>query len=98
MLRIMRALGLLAWIGCVVTLIYQTLVWVVTASWPALTLLSLAYDVLGLELASAIQSLPLDVAIKCLYVLATTELAITLWLTGALFFALAAISKVVFGK
>jgi len=94
----LRAMGVAAWIGCVLTLIYQGLTWVFTTSWSSLTLMDVSSNLLGIDLTSLLQSLPIDYAVKATYVLVTTELSIGLWWAGAAFFLSALVSKVVFGK
>ena len=94
----LRTFGIAAWIGCILILVYQAASWVLHAAWPSLTLLDTAYEILGLDLASLIKSLPLEFAVKASYILITTELSIALWWTGIFFFGLAFTSKVVFGK
>lgn len=94
----LRALGIVSWIGCIVALIYQGVTWVFTASWPSLTLLDVAYTMFGIDLASAIQSLPLNLAIKTTYLLITTELTLALWWAGVFFFALTLGWKVILNK
>lgn len=98
MYKVLRTLGLTVWVGCILCLAYQCMTWVFTASWPGLTLIGVFYDLLGLDLASLINSLPFEVAIKTTYLLATTELAIALWWMGAILFASAFATKIIFGK
>ena len=98
MLASLRILGIVAWIGCLLSLAYQSLTWIVTATWPTMSLLSIFYDLLGMDLAAVIRSLPLDIGVKTLYVLATTELVITLWWAGVVLFILAVLSKLIRGK
>ncbi|QJB57969.1 potassium:proton antiporter [Pseudodesulfovibrio sp. zrk46] len=96
--KFLRGMGMIAWVGCVLTLIYQGLVWGVTASWTNLSLMDVSSTLLGIDLATLIQEMPIDYAVKATYVLITTDLAIGLWWAGIAFFAMAVISKVVFNK
>ncbi|WP_319467215.1 potassium:proton antiporter [uncultured Pseudodesulfovibrio sp.] len=90
-----KSSGLISWIACLLTLAYQGISWVLTASWPTITMMD-TLSRIGIDLTSLIQSLPLEYAVKAAYVLSTTELAIALWWLGATFFALALVNKVVF--
>lgn len=98
MLRIMRSLGIAAWVGCILTLAYQSLTWVFTASWPSLTLMDAAYTLFGFDLASLVQKLPMNLAVKITYLLITTQLTLGLWWLGIFFFGLALIFKVILDK
>ena len=84
----LKSLGILAWGGCLLTLIYQGITWVLNGSWTSITLMSVLRRLFGLDLLSAATELPLDVTAKVVYVAATTELALFLWWLGAALFAL----------
>lgn len=89
MLKTLRTFGILCWTGCLVTLMYQAATWLLTASWPRLTLLEIIYDLVGWNGATSFRSLPLEYALKALYVLTTTELSLALWWLGVASFVLA---------
>lgn len=93
-----RTLGLGSWIGCILTLAFQAVSWVLSASWPSVTLLDVARRIFGFDLASMINSLPLELGVKTTYILITTELSIAFWWAGIFFFALSFFTKVLFGK
>lgn len=84
----LKSLGILAWGGCLLTLAFQGLSWVVTGSWPTITLMSILSRFFGLDLLDVGSSLPLDLAAKAAYVLTTTELSLFLWWTGTALFCL----------
>ena len=84
----LKLFGILAWGGCLVTLVYQGIYWVIQNSWPSLTLLDILRNLFGLDLLTAVGKLPLDVAAKALYVAFTTELSLFLWWTGVAMFGL----------
>jgi hypothetical protein len=94
---IFTTLGVLAWSACILVLGYQAAMWAATAAWPSVTLMDISGR-LNIDLLTLIRSLPLEFALKSLYVLATTELALALWWTGVAFFALTFINKVIFGR
>tara|TARA_B100000683_G_scaffold277306_1_gene335089 strand:- start:2038 stop:2364 length:327 start_codon:yes stop_codon:yes gene_type:complete len=98
MLATLRTLGIGAWLACILTLVYQGLSWALNASWPSLTLMSVSNNLLGFDLLSILQNLPVDLAVKTIYILSTTELSIALWWLGVFFFGTALGWKVVFGK
>jgi len=93
-----RTLGLCAWGACILVLTYQALMWVISASWPTMTLMDVTSDLLGVDLVTLVKSLPIEFALKTTYLLVTIELSIALWWMGVCFFGLTFISKVVFGK
>jgi hypothetical protein len=92
-----KTLGIITWSACILVLGYQSVTWVVTASWPSVTLMDTGAR-LGLDLLTLARSLPLEFAIKGAYVLVTTELSVALWWVGAAFFALAFLHAMLFGK
>jgi hypothetical protein len=92
-----KVLGITVWTACILVLGYQAASWIVTASWPSVTLMDTTGRV-GLDLLALARSLPLEFAIKAAYVLITTELAIALWWTGVGCFALAFITATLFGR
>ncbi len=94
---IFTTLGVLAWSACILVLGYQAAMWVATADWPSVTLMDIAGR-LDIDLLGMIHSLPLEFALKFLYVLATTQLSLALWWTGVAFFALTFINKTIFGR
>ncbi|MGL1862130.1 MAG: potassium:proton antiporter [Pseudodesulfovibrio sp.] len=96
--KILRALGIGSWIACILVLAYQSLNWVLNASWPALTMMDASQALLGIDLVSLINSLPFEFAIKTTYILVTTELSIALWWIGVVFFGLTFVSKIMFSK
>lgn len=95
---LLRLLGIAAWIGCVLTLIYQALTWVFTASWPSVTLSKVIDLIPGVDLLTPTKQLPLEYAMKVTYMLLTTELSIALWWTGAALFGLTLGWKVILNK
>lgn len=94
----LKSLGLIAWAACLLTLVYQSLVWAFSASWPSLTLMSVSNSLLGIDMVSLADTLPLDLAVKASYLLFTTELAVALWWTGVFFFAATLVSKLLFKR
>lgn len=84
----LKSLGILAWGGCLLTLAFQGLTWVVTGSRTSVTLMSVLSRFFGLNLLDVGSTLPLDLAAKAAYVLLTTELSLFLWWTGAALFCL----------
>lgn len=98
MLATMRTLGISAWLACIFTLVYQCLSWALNASWPSLTLMSVSNKFFGLDMLSILKNLPVDIAVKSIYVLATTELSIALWWFGVFCFGTALGWKVIFGR
>lgn len=82
----LRALGIASWAGCVLTLAFQVLTWVFTAAWPKLTVMDIMDDLFGLDMNALLANLPLQVAVKTIYVFMTTELSLGLWCLGAFFF------------
>lgn len=95
---LLRLLGITAWIGCVLTLIYQSLTWVFTASWPSVTLSDALNVIPGVDLFTPTETLPLEYAMKVTYVMLTTQLSIALWWTGAALFGLTLGWKVILNK
>jgi len=85
MLKMLRTLGIACWTGCILTLLYQAGAWMLTASWPPLSLL----DLLGWDMTSPVRSLPMEYMVKAFYVLAVTELALAFWWLGVACFILA---------
>ena len=61
-------------------------------------MMDVSSELLGIDLTSLIQNLPIDYAVKTTYLLVTTELSVALWWTGVTFFISALLSKVVLGK
>ncbi len=95
---LLKTLGIVTWTGCVITLLYQSVVWILTATWPSITLMTILSDILGIDIIDLFQHCSISLAIKLTYFLTTTELAITLWWAGVLLFAAAVCSKVLLGK
>lgn len=95
---LLRILGITAWCLCVLVLVYQAGSWIITASWPTLTLMDVSTDLFGLDLLSIIKSLPIQTAFKTIYILLTTDLSIAMWWAGVFFFGLSFVSKVIFDK
>lgn len=98
MTTLLRALGFVAWGGCLATLCYQAIYWVITAHWPSLTLLDGVQGLTGIDLITILQKLPLEYGYKAAYVFVTTELSISFWWVGVFFFATTLLYKVVFKK
>jgi len=92
-----KYLGILAWVGCLLTLGYQAATWVVTATWPQVTLMN-AVNRIGIDLTSFVSTVPVDVLLKAAYVLLTTELSLALWWIGLAFFLLAMAQRIILGK
>lgn len=84
----LKTLGILAWGGCLLTLIWQGAVWAVTGTRPVLTLMDVLSKLFGLDMLTLASEFPLDIAAKAAYVLVTTELALFLWWAGAALFGL----------
>ncbi|EGB13898.1 hypothetical protein DND132_0683 [Pseudodesulfovibrio mercurii] len=84
----LKTLGMIAWIGCLMTLAWQGAAWAVTGSWPSITLMTVLGKLLGMDLLTLAGNLPLDVAAKAAYVLVTTEVAVFLWWSGVALFGL----------
>ncbi len=82
----LKNIGIIAWAGCLMVLAYQGIYWMLYASWPSITLFD-AYRTIGFDTVSLIQSMPLEMATKIVYLCFTTELPIFLWCIGAFFFA-----------
>lgn len=96
MLKALRTAGLLAWTSCILTLVYQSINWALTASWPSLSVLSVIYEVFGWNMTTPIQALSFEYMIKVLYVLTTTELALALWWLGVICFGCAMLWRIFF--
>lgn len=94
MLKTLRKIGIMAWLGCIATLLYQTTTWALTASWPSLSLLKVTYGLFGWDMTTPMHSLPAEYVMKILYVLTTTELALALWWLGAASFILAMLWRI----
>lgn len=90
--------GALCWIGCLLTLGYQGLMWLIHGTWPSLTLMDALRNLNGSDLASIMSHLSFGLAIKITYVALTTELALALWWLGVGFFVLFAVLNVVRGR
>lgn len=86
MLKSLRTLGITFWTACLLTISFQAATWLVTASWPSLTLLR----VFGWDTATSARSISFEYMLKALYVFATTELALAFWWLGVACFVLAA--------
>lgn len=84
----LKNMGLLSWLACLVILAFQGLSWLLTGNWPSITLMDGLNRLFGLDLLSLAQNLPLDIAIKAAYVCFTTELALFLWWLGVAMFLL----------
>lgn len=84
----LKSLGMLAWGGCLLTLVWQGATWALTGAWPAPTLMDVLGRLFGLDLLTLARELPLDIAAKAAYVLFTTQLAVFLWWTGVALFGL----------
>lgn len=94
MLKALRNFGITAWIGCILVLGYQMFSWLLTASWPSLTLFGVFYDVFGWDMTSLLRSLSLEYVMKAFYVLTTTEFSLALWWLGVAFFLLAMLWRI----
>jgi hypothetical protein len=92
-----KTLGIVSWSACILILAYQAAVWGVTAAWPSVTLMDVGTR-MGIDLLSLVRSLPLEFALKSAYVLVTTQLSVALWWAGAVLFALAFLTTMLFGK
>jgi len=98
MATVLRALGMLSWIGCALTLTFQSLSWIFTGNWRSLPLLDISSTFLGVDFLSIIHSLPLEMAVKAIYLLSTTELAVIFWWAGIFFFIVTLLWKVLLKK
>ncbi|MBI9079135.1 MAG: potassium:proton antiporter [Pseudodesulfovibrio sp.] len=94
----LKSLGIIAWIGCLLVLAYQGISWILFACWPSLTLMDASHALFGIDYTSFVQSLPLDLAVKTAYLCFSTELSIFLWWTGTAFFALVFLNKILVRK
>lgn len=95
---LLRFLGMFAWCLCILVLLYQAGTWVLTASWPSISLMEVASDAFGVDLLSILETLPVQAAFKTIYLLFTTDLSIAMWWTGVFFFGLSFASKVFLNK
>ncbi|BDQ36493.1 hypothetical protein SYK_08530 [Pseudodesulfovibrio nedwellii] len=82
----LKNMGILAWIGCLVTLAYQSISWTLSAAWPSVTLLDVLHSLFGIDLLSFISNLPLDMSAKAIYVCFTTQLTLFFWWLGVVLF------------
>ena len=89
----LKSLGFLCWISCLLTLAYQAVYWVLFKSWPALDMFTVLRNIFGLDLVSVAEALPLDTVAKLLYVALTTELSLFLWWSGTAFFILLLVTR-----
>lgn len=89
MVLMLKTLGLLSWAGCLLTLAYQGISWLLFNAWPSLDLLSILETIFGLDLLQIIKTLPLDIVAKVFYLCATTELSLFLWWAGVGSFGMA---------
>lgn len=94
----LKTIGIIAWVGCLLVLAYQAVSWVLFASWPSVTLMDALHTVSNIDFLSIIESLPFDVAIKAVYVCFTTQLSLFLWWTGAFSFSMTFASKILIKK
>ncbi|WP_419788101.1 potassium:proton antiporter [Pseudodesulfovibrio sp.] len=93
----LKYLGMISWAGCLITLVYQAVTWIITASWPSVTLLDTAHRV-GIDLTDFVTTLPVDILLKLAYVLLTTQLSLALWWLGLAFFLMAMAQRIILGK
>lgn len=84
----LKTFGILAWGGCLLTLAYQGIHWVIYKNWPSITLMDVLHGLFGFDLLSLLRNLPLDVAAKAIFVTFTTELTLFLWWAGVVLFVL----------
>jgi hypothetical protein len=91
----LKSLGFLSWAGCLLTLTYQSVSWVLFNTWPKFDMLSTLHTLFGLDLLSVAETLPLDTVAKLLYVALTTELSLFLWWTGVVMFGLMFITRII---
>ncbi len=78
----LKNIGILAWVGCLITLAYQSVSWVIFKAWPSVTLLDVLHSLFGIDLLSFVNALPLDIAAKAVYVCFTTQLTLFFWWLG----------------
>ncbi len=93
-----KFLGIIAWAGCLLVLAYQGLLWLINGVWTSITAFDLLHAVFGLNMLSFMETLPLEMGAKLLYVALTSELTICLWWLGVAFFALALLSGILLKK
>lgn len=93
----LKNMGIAAWVGCILVIVYQAVTWFFTANWPSITLLD-GLNRLGFEMTAHLDTLPADVTLKAAYVLVTTELSVALWWLGVGFLVLAAMVNILFRK
>jgi len=92
-----KTLGIIFWSGCLLTLGFQAVTWVFTASWPSITLLDTVTRI-GIDLTDFISTVPTEILLKGTYVLLTTQLSLGLWWIGAACFALAMAQHILLKK
>lgn len=91
----LKTFGFISWVGCLLTLAYQGVSWILFKNWPELDMLTVLHTLFGLDLLRAIEALPLDVFAKLLYVAFDTELSLFLWWLGVTMFGLMFVLKMV---
>lgn len=96
-LTMLKSLGIAAWISCLVVITYQAISWVISASWPSVTLMDTMHAA-NIDILSIINSLPFDIAIKAIYVCLTTQLSLFLWWAGIISFGLVVAGKLLFKR
>ena len=93
----LKNLGIAAWIGCIMVIAFQAATWFFTASWPSVTLMD-GLTRLGWNPFGYVDTLPVDLTMKALYVLLTTQLSVALWWLGAGLIVLAVAVRILFRK
>ena len=92
-----KILGILFWAGCLLTLAFQAAAWVLTASWPSVSLMDAAGR-LGLDVTDLFNTVPTEILLKGTYVLLTTQLSVGLWWAGTACFCLALAQHILLKK
>nr|WP_321257457.1 potassium:proton antiporter [uncultured Pseudodesulfovibrio sp.] len=94
----LKNMGILAWIGCLITLAYQSVSWAISAVWPSVTLLDVLRSFFGLDLLSFVTNLPLDMAAKAVYICFTTQLTLFFWWMGVALFVTQLLTQIFIRK
>jgi hypothetical protein len=84
----LKTIGILAWGGCLLTLAYQGIFWVIYKSWPSISLMDILRSVFDLNILTTVENLPVDIIVKASYVAFTTQFSLFLWWTGVIMFGL----------
>ena len=92
----LKTIGIILWAGCLLTLAWQAVSWVIFASWPTITLMDALAAVTDVDFLSIIHTLSFDLAIKTFYICFTTQLTLFLWWAGVFFFGMSFAKRTIF--